>query len=143
MMTKRLATSTVGAVLVAASGAIHLHLWQEGYRYLPVIGPLFLLQAVSAFVLAAGVVATRRRLLLGVAALLLVGTAGGYLLDTAVGMFGFRDSLANGWGQASLVVEAAGAVVLTVGSVGHAPRSGRGHGRAEPKRAVLPERPRS
>ena len=39
--------------LLAWIGYIHLHLWQEGYRHIPTNGPLFLLDAVAGFVLAA------------------------------------------------------------------------------------------
>ena len=39
--------------LLAWIGYIHLHLWLEGYRQIPTDGPLFLLDAVAAFLLAA------------------------------------------------------------------------------------------
>ena len=35
--------------LLAWIGYVHLHLWQEGYRQIPVNGPLFLLDAVAGF----------------------------------------------------------------------------------------------
>jgi len=41
------------AALLAWIGYIHLHLWQEGYRQIPTNGPLFLLDAVGGFALAA------------------------------------------------------------------------------------------
>ncbi len=126
----RTAVSTVGALLIAASGAIHLHEWLAGYRSLPTIGPLFLAQAVTSFVLAAAVFASRRRLVMAGAALFLLGTAAGYLVDVEVGLFGFQDTLANSWGQASLVVEGWGALMLAVGVVGRSstrPRSRRWH----------------
>ena len=41
------------AALLILIGYIHLHLWQEGYRQIATDGPLFLLDAVAAFVLAA------------------------------------------------------------------------------------------
>jgi hypothetical protein len=34
----------IGSALLAASGAIHLQLWSMGYRTIPTIGPLFLIQ---------------------------------------------------------------------------------------------------
>ncbi|MDA8286808.1 MAG: hypothetical protein M0Z42_26705 [Actinomycetota bacterium] len=117
----RTAVSTVGALLVAASGAIHLHEWLAGYRSLPTIGPLFLAQAVTSFLLAAAVFASRRRLVMACAALFLLGTAAGYLVDVEVGLFGFQDTLANGWGQASLVVEGAGALILGAGVLSRSP----------------------
>jgi hypothetical protein len=39
--------------LLAWIGAIHLHLWLEGYRQIPTDGPLFLLDAVAGLALAA------------------------------------------------------------------------------------------
>src|SRR6516162_6056841 len=39
--------------LLAWIGYIHLHLWLEGYRQIPTDGPLFLLDALAAFLLAA------------------------------------------------------------------------------------------
>ena len=57
------------AALLAGIGYIHLHLWQEGYRHIPTNGPLFLLDAVAGFVLAAVLLAWPRPL----AGLLAVG----------------------------------------------------------------------
>src|SRR5580700_4358729 len=47
-----------GAALLVASGAIHLDLYLTGYRTIPTIGPLFLLQVIAAFVLAAAILVT-------------------------------------------------------------------------------------
>ena len=38
--------------LLLAIGIVHLHLWQDGYRTLPTIGPLFVVAVVSAAVIA-------------------------------------------------------------------------------------------
>ena len=64
----------VGALLLAASGAIHLQLWLMGYRNIPTIGPLFLLQGISGFLLAAILLLSRR--------LLMVVTAAGFMIAT-------------------------------------------------------------
>jgi hypothetical protein len=42
-----------GVALLAWIGAVHLHLWLEGYRHIPTDGPLFLLDAVTGPALAA------------------------------------------------------------------------------------------
>ena len=47
-----------GAALLVASGAIHLDLYLTGYRTIPTIGPLFLLQVIAAFALAAAILVT-------------------------------------------------------------------------------------
>ena len=46
-----------GAGLLTAAGAIHLDLYLTGYRTIPVIGWLFLLQVIAAFGLALAVLA--------------------------------------------------------------------------------------
>ncbi len=48
------------AALLGWIGYIHLHLWLEGYRHIPVNGPLFLLDAITAFALAAVLLAHGR-----------------------------------------------------------------------------------
>jgi hypothetical protein len=60
-----------GAGLLAVTGAIHLDLYLTGYRSIPVIGPLFLLQVIAAFGLAAAVLVSGSRL----AAMVLLGIA--------------------------------------------------------------------
>jgi hypothetical protein len=103
----------VGAALVAWSAAIHLHLWQVGYRNIPTIGPLFLLQAIGGFVVAAVVAGVRRLIpaLMGIG--LLASTLGGLVLSAEVGLFGFRDSFDAPFAHVSLLVEIAGIVVLS------------------------------
>jgi hypothetical protein len=38
--------------LLLVIGIVHLHLWQDGYRTLPIIGPLFIVAVVSAALIA-------------------------------------------------------------------------------------------
>lgn len=73
-----------GAGLLAATGAIHLDLYLTGYRSSPVIGWLFLLQVITAFGLAAAVLATGSRLLAAAGAGFALATLGGYLLSVWV-----------------------------------------------------------
>ncbi len=47
----------LGAVLLAAMAGIHLYLWAAGYRDIPTIGPLFLLNVVAGGVLCLAVLA--------------------------------------------------------------------------------------
>ena len=51
-----------GAGLLAVTGATHLDLYLTGYRSIPVIGWLFLLQVIAAFGLAAAVLVSGSRL---------------------------------------------------------------------------------
>ena len=48
------------ALAVAASGAIHLYLWDIAYRHVATLGPLFLVQAFSAFLVAVALIGVRR-----------------------------------------------------------------------------------
>jgi disulfide bond formation protein DsbB len=80
-----------GGGLLVATGAIHLDLYLTGYRSIPTIGSLFLLQIVTAFVLAAAVAATRNRLAAAAGALFALSTLGGYLLTVWFGLFGFKE----------------------------------------------------
>jgi len=86
-----------GALLVAgpglliASGAIHLDLYLTGYRTIPTIGTLFLLQVIAAFGLGLAVLALRSRLAAAAAAGFSLSTLGGYLLSVWIGLFGFKE----------------------------------------------------
>jgi predicted lipoprotein with Yx(FWY)xxD motif len=80
-----------GAALLVASGGIHLDLYLTGYRTIPTIGPLFLLQVIAAFVLAAAIAATGSWLAAAAGAGFAVSTLGGYLLSLWVGLFGFTE----------------------------------------------------
>jgi predicted lipoprotein with Yx(FWY)xxD motif len=80
-----------GAALLIASGAIHLDLYLTGYRTIPTIGWLFLLQVISAFGLAIAIPVTRHPLAAASGAAFGVATLGGYLLSLKVGLFGFTE----------------------------------------------------
>jgi predicted lipoprotein with Yx(FWY)xxD motif len=93
-----------GAGLLAASAAIHLDLYLTGYRSIPTIGWLFLLQVIAAFALALAVlIVPLVRLPAGVpgaavdagvaaaGAAFALATLGGYLLSLWVGLFGFKE----------------------------------------------------
>jgi hypothetical protein len=105
----------LGAALLAAMGWIHLDLWQSGYRTIDVIGPAFLLNVFAGFGLAVLLLVTPRPLLGWVAALgalTALGTLGGLLLATTVGLFGFTESTAADLWWESFWVEVAAVVVL-------------------------------
>jgi hypothetical protein len=66
-----------GAGLLAVTGAIHLDLDLTGYRSIPVIGWLFLLQVITAFSLAAAVLVSGSRLAAMAGAGFALSTLGG------------------------------------------------------------------
>ena len=80
----------VGAGLLAAIAAIHLHLWLDGYDSIDVIGPAFLLQSVLGFGGALLLLITPRRLLLWSSLLCLLFAAGslGALLQSTYAVLG-------------------------------------------------------
>ena len=93
------------AALLAWIGYIHLHLWLEGYRQIPTNGPLFLLDALAGFALAAALVAWPRPLAGLVAAGYTGSTLGALLLSLSVGLFGFRESISASYVTQSLALE--------------------------------------
>lgn len=102
-----------GAGLLAWSAIIHLHLWSTGYRHIPTIGWLFLLQGIAGLMTAGAIAVSRHPVLMVAGALFAVGTIGGLLLSVHVGLFGFRDSLEAPFATQTLAIEAAAALVLT------------------------------
>ena len=89
--TQRFILRVVAAGLLAATGAIHLDLYLTGYRTIPTIGWLFLLQVISAFVLAAAVLVSGSRLVALAGAGFGLATLAGYLLSIWFGLFGFKE----------------------------------------------------
>jgi predicted lipoprotein with Yx(FWY)xxD motif len=107
-----------GAGLLIATGAIHLDLYLTGYRTIPTIGWLFLLQVIAAFGLGLAVLAIgppaigsrsgsrsgsgpgsgpggrtviAGRLAAAGGAGFALATLGGYLLSVWIGLFGFKE----------------------------------------------------
>jgi hypothetical protein len=103
-----------GAVCTAGSGVIHLYLWgkQYGYRDVPTIGPLFLLQGIAAILLALLVLASRRTFALILAGGMLAMSVVALVLAIEVGLFGFRDSWLAPYAWTTFYEEIAGAVLL-------------------------------
>jgi predicted lipoprotein with Yx(FWY)xxD motif len=81
----------IGAGLLFACGAIHLDLYVTGYRTIPTIGWLFLLQVITAFGLGAIILVWSSRLAAAAGAVFAIATLGGYLLSLRVSLFGFRE----------------------------------------------------
>ena len=102
-----------GAALLIASGAIHLDLYLTGYRSIPTIGPLFLLQIIAAFVLAVAILATRHWLAAAAGAGFAASTLGGYLLSLKVGLFGFTEVRTTAGIVAAIIDVAAFATLAT------------------------------
>ncbi|MGH3204650.1 MAG: COG4315 family predicted lipoprotein [Streptosporangiaceae bacterium] len=112
----------VGAALLVAAGAIHLDLYLTGYRTIPTIGPLFLLQVIAAFVLAAGILVTGNWLVAAAGAGFAVSTLGGYLLSLCFGLFGFTEVRTTAGIVAGIIDVAAFATLALAAAVPGLPR---------------------
>jgi predicted lipoprotein with Yx(FWY)xxD motif len=111
-----------GAALLVASGAIHLDLYLTGYRTIPTIGPLFLLQVIAAFVLAVAIPLTGSWLAAAVGAGFAVSTLGGYLLSLWVGLFGFTEVRTTA-GIVAGIIDVAAFATLAVAAAPGLPRA--------------------
>jgi hypothetical protein len=107
----------VCAGLLIWVAAIHLHLWTEGYRDIPTVGPLFLADAVGGFVLAAVLLVWPRPLagILGTG--FMISTLGGLIISLNFGLYGFRESLGASFVIETIILESVGAVALLAWSV--------------------------
>ncbi|MGH3946865.1 MAG: hypothetical protein ACRDSI_17765 [Pseudonocardiaceae bacterium] len=117
----------LGVGLTAAMGWIHLQLWVDGFREVPVIGPLFLLNVIGAAALAVALLVVPVRLLSAVAAVTAVFTAGTLaclILSLTVGFFGVQESLQVPLVPTTLFVESAGVLLLVLIAI-LGPRSSR------------------
>jgi predicted lipoprotein with Yx(FWY)xxD motif len=124
-----------GGAALLATGAIHLDLYLTGYSTIPTIGWLFLLQVISAFVLAIVTFVTPMRLVSAAGAGLLLSTLVGYLISLHVSLFGFREVRTTA-GIAAAVVEIVGFSTLA----GVALRPERGGSFAPDRRSVARRR---
>jgi predicted lipoprotein with Yx(FWY)xxD motif len=112
-----------GSGLLIATAAIHLDLYLTGYRTIPTIGWLFLLQVIAAFGLGLAVLAIPRRPAAALLASRLAAAAGagfalatlaGYLLSVWTGLFGFKEVRTTAGITAGLVEVAAFAVLAAL-----------------------------
>ncbi len=115
---RRSASGSAGATLLIASGAIHLDLYLTGYRSIPTVGWLFLLQVIAAFVLAVSIAVTGQRLAAAAGAAVALGTLGGYLLSLKIGLFGFTEVRTTAGIVAGIIDVAAFAALATAALTG-------------------------
>src|SRR5438128_7491581 len=100
----------LGAALILVNGGIHLLVWRDEVRSVSVIGPLFLVNAVAALLIAGALIWKPEGIfaLLGLA--LSAGTLAAFLLAATVGLFGFT----AGWDTHAVLAALAeiGAVIV-------------------------------
>jgi predicted lipoprotein with Yx(FWY)xxD motif len=131
----RIVLRVAGSGLLIATAAIHLDLYLTGYRTIPTIGWLFLLQVIAAFGLGLAVLAIPGRLVVAgrlaaaAGAGFALATLGGYLLSVWIGLFGFKEVRTTA-GIAAGVVEVAAFVVLAALALAPAAANGPAGARA-------------
>jgi predicted lipoprotein with Yx(FWY)xxD motif len=116
----QLRLQVAGALLLAVSAAIHLDLYVTGYRSIPTIGWLFLLQVIVAFVLTAAVLVTHSWLAAAASAGFALSTLGAYLLAVWSGLFGFKEIRTRA-GIAAGLIEVAAFGVLALAAIAIGP----------------------
>ena len=99
------------SVTLAVSGVIHAYLYVESYRYIPKVGPGFLLQASIFCALAALILLGAPDWFSFLAAVLSIGALIAFALSSTVGLFG---STELGWQPSPEAPLAVVAELLTV-----------------------------
>jgi hypothetical protein len=108
----------LGAVAtVTESGYLHAKLYVNGYRFIPHIGSMFLLQAAVSFAVAALLLLTGRWILQLTAAGTALGALGGFVLSRTVGVWGFTERGLQPHPDALLSVLAEAATLVLLGSL--------------------------
>ncbi|WP_037868929.1 hypothetical protein [Streptomyces sp. NRRL S-813] len=94
MSDRRLLSATLRAAIaatLAGSGYIHAQLYVDEYRFIHVVGLLFLLQASVSFAVAALLLIGMPPLLRVAAAGVALGALAGFAASRTVGVFGFTE----------------------------------------------------
>jgi hypothetical protein len=79
------------AVAVLVSGGVHLKLWLDGFRDISMVGPMFLLNAVAALVIAVALLVWRSWVPLFLAAGFGAATLLAFLISATVGLFSVHE----------------------------------------------------
>ena len=113
-----------GAATIVASAVVHLYLWgkEDGYRAVPTVGPLFLIQGIAGYLLGPAMLVVRRVVTVAAGAAYVALSLGALYLSINGGLFGFNETLNAPWVKFSLVDEIVGlaaclaAAAITLGS---------------------------
>ena len=103
-----------GGALLLWSAYIHFHLWGEsdGYRSIPTIGPLFLLQSIAGLVIGLGVIAVRQLWAAVVGFGFALLTIAGFLGSVIWGLFNFKDSWLAPYAKEAFTIEVIAAALF-------------------------------
>ena len=109
-----------GALLLAVSASIHLDLYLTGYRSIPTIGWLFLLQVIVGYALTVAALVTRTWVAAAASAVFALTTLSAYLLAVWIGLFGFKEVRTRA-GIAAGLIEVAAFAVLALAAIAAGP----------------------
>ena len=108
-----------GAATIVAAAVVHLYLWgkEDGYRAVPTVGPLFLVQGIAGLLLGPLMLAFRRVVTDAAGAAYMAMSLGALFLSINGGLFGFDETLNAPWVKFSLVDEIIGLVACLAAAV--------------------------
>jgi hypothetical protein len=112
----------LGALLLLANGAVHLQRYYDGYQYIPNISKLFIVNVILAALLAVYVAFVGSSWALGCGILFHLGTLTALLYANSQPLFDFTQPTLDGWPTVAIVVELAGALVLSLDLFASRPR---------------------
>ncbi len=104
----------LAAAAILVSGYEHYDLWRGGYKLIPVIGPLFVVNIVAAVVIAGLLLWRGHVLILFLAAGFAATTLAAFILSVTVGLFNFTEALTGRAQEVSGIAEIA--TLLLVGA---------------------------
>ena len=104
-----------GGLLVVWSTYIHFHLWRNlGYRHIPTIGILFLVQSIAGLLVGLLIIFVCRVWVAIVGVGFALSTMIGFLASIHYGLFGFKDSWSAPFAHQAFAIEIATVMVLTI-----------------------------
>src|SRR3984893_1116939 len=118
--TRGLPLRVAGAMLLSVSAGIHLDLYLTGYRSIPTIGWLFMVQFVGGLTLAIALLVTHSRLAVAASAAFALSTLSAYLLAVWIGLFGFKEVRTRA-GIAAGLIEVAAFALLALAAIAAGP----------------------
>ena len=105
-----------GAATIVVSAVVHLYLWgkSDGYRAVPTVGPLFLVQGIVGLLLGAVMLIIRHVVATTAGAVYMAMSIGGLYLSLHGGLFDYQETLDAQYVKLSLVVEIIGLIACLV-----------------------------
>ena len=98
------------ALLVAATGVIHLYLYQDYFSAVATIGPLFLLNFATGIAVGALILWSRGHVWPAAGGAFCLVTLGAFLVSVHWGLFGYHETLSGAWQERAAAIEIAGTI---------------------------------